>query len=62
LLKLGRWFADCVGEVPFMLMWFVLAAAGVLLAGVFTVLRRKSESATNFGEPGAQAVKLGRLY
>ena len=45
-----------------MLMWFVLAAAGVLLAGVFTVLRRKRESTSNFGEPGAQAVKLGRLY
>lgn len=42
--------------------WYTLAIGGVLLAGVFTVLRRRNEGATTYGEPGAEAVKLGRLY
>jgi hypothetical protein len=42
--------------------WYALAVGVVLLAGVFTLLRRRNEGATTFGEPGAQAVKLGRLY
>ena len=42
--------------------WYALAVGGVLLVGVYTVLRRKIESAASVGEPGAQAVKLGRLY
>jgi hypothetical protein len=42
--------------------WYALAIGGVLLIGVFTVLRRRNGGATNFGEAGAQAVKLGRLY
>jgi hypothetical protein len=42
--------------------WYAVAIGAVLLVGVFTLLRRKSDGAANFGEPGAQAVKLGRLY
>jgi hypothetical protein len=40
----------------------ILVVAAVLFVGVVAVLRRKNEGATHFGEPGAQAVKLGRLY
>jgi hypothetical protein len=42
--------------------WYALAAGVVMLVGAFAMIRRKNEGATNFGEPGAQAVKLGRLY
>jgi hypothetical protein len=42
--------------------WYALVAGVVMLVGVFVMLRRKNEGAANFGEPGAQAVKLGRLY
>ena len=39
----------------------IVAVAVVGFVSVFTVLRRKNQS-SNFGEAGAQAVKLGRLY
>ena len=39
----------------------IVAVVAVLFAGVFAVMRRKSE-ASSFGEAGAHAVKLGRLY
>jgi hypothetical protein len=42
--------------------WYALAVGGVLLVGVFALLRRRYDGPTSFGEPGAQAVKLGRLY
>jgi hypothetical protein len=42
--------------------WYAFAVLGVLFAGVFMVFRRKGEGSANFGEPGSQAVKLGRLY
>ena len=41
--------------------WYAFVVVAALFAGVFTLLRRKSENA-NFGEAGTQAVKLGRLY
>lgn len=40
----------------------IAAVAVVGFVGVFTVLRRKNQGSANFGEPGAQAVKLGKLY
>ena len=42
--------------------WYALAFGWVLLVGMFTMVRRRNDGAANFGEPGAQAVKLGRLY
>jgi hypothetical protein len=42
--------------------WYAVAVGWVLLVSMFTLLRRRNEGATDFGEPGAQAVKLGRLY
>jgi hypothetical protein len=39
----------------------IVAVAVVGFVGVFTVLKRKNEG-SKFGEAGAQAVKLGRLY
>jgi hypothetical protein len=40
----------------------IVAVAVVGFVGVFTVLKRKNAGSANFGEAGAQAVKLGRLY
>ena len=42
--------------------WYAFAVLAALFAGAFTLLRRKGEGSANFGEPGAEAVKLGRLY
>jgi len=41
--------------------WYAFAVVAAMVVGVFTLLRRKNEGAS-FGEAGAQAVKLGRLY
>ena len=42
--------------------WYVLAVGGVLLLGLFAIARRKAEDNASYGQAGAQAVKLGRLY
>jgi len=42
--------------------WYAVAVGWVLLVGSFTMFKRRNDGAANFGEPGAQAVKLGRLY
>jgi hypothetical protein len=42
--------------------WYAVGVGWVLLVSMFTVLRRRNDGAANFGEPGARAVKLGRLY
>ena len=39
----------------------ILAVGFGLVAGVFTMVRRRNEGG-NDGQAGAQAVKLGRLY
>jgi hypothetical protein len=39
-----------------------VAIVCVAVVGLFVVARRKSEGNARDGEPGAQAVKLGRLY
>ena len=41
--------------------WYAVVGVAVLFASVFTVVRRKN-AAGSFGEPGAEAAKLGRLY
>jgi hypothetical protein len=39
-----------------------MAILCVAVVGVFVVARRRSEGNARYGEPGTQAVKLGRLY
>ena len=42
--------------------WYALAGIGAAVIGVFAFARRKAEGNASYGQAGAQAVKLGRLY
>jgi crotonobetainyl-CoA:carnitine CoA-transferase CaiB-like acyl-CoA transferase len=43
--------------------WYAIAVGGALLVvGVVALLRRRHEGEGQYGQAGAQAVKLGRLY
>ena len=42
--------------------WYALVGIGAAAIAVFVVARRKAEGNASYGQAGAQAVKLGRLY
>jgi hypothetical protein len=42
--------------------WYAIVGGVAVIGGVIAVLHRKHEGGKSYGEAGADAVKLGRLY